>query len=83
MLTIRRFREDGTGLGDRAVDLNAKIITVNGKKVVIREVEMIHEIVKEIINAFFAKLGFQIELRISAKCRESILGILNILKLGI
>ncbi|WP_263363959.1 MobA/MobL family protein [Orientia tsutsugamushi] len=58
LLTIRRFREDGTGLGDRAVDLNPKIITLsNGKKVVIKDPEMIHEIVKEIINAFFAKLG--------------------------
>ncbi|KJV70148.1 AAA domain protein [Orientia tsutsugamushi str. TA763] len=58
LLTIRRFREDRTGLGDRAVNLNQKCITLsNGKKFVIREVEMIHEIVKEIINAFFAKLG--------------------------
>ncbi|SPR14161.1 conjugal transfer protein TraA [Orientia tsutsugamushi] len=57
LLTMRRFREDGTGLGDIAVDLNPKIITVNGKKVVIKDPEMIHERVKEIINAFFAKLG--------------------------
>ncbi|SPR02270.1 MobA/MobL family protein [Orientia tsutsugamushi] len=58
LLTMRRFREDGTCLGDRAVDLNPKCITLsNGKKVVIPEVEMIHEIVKEIINAYFAKLG--------------------------
>ncbi|BAG39635.1 putative conjugative transfer protein TraA [Orientia tsutsugamushi str. Ikeda] len=58
LLTIRRFREDGTGLGDIAVDLNPKIITLsNGKKVVIKDPEMIHEIVKDIINAYFAKLG--------------------------
>ncbi|WP_371218855.1 AAA family ATPase [Orientia tsutsugamushi] len=57
LLTMRRFREDGTGLGDIAVDLNPKIITVNGKKVVIKDPEMIHERVKEIINAYFAKLG--------------------------
>ncbi|XAF71810.1 MobA/MobL family protein [Orientia tsutsugamushi] len=56
LLTMRRFREDGTGLGDIAVDLNPKIITVNGKKVVIKDPEMIHERVKEIINAYFAKL---------------------------
>ncbi|WP_109234471.1 AAA family ATPase [Orientia tsutsugamushi] len=57
LLTMRRFREDGTGLGDIAVDLNPKIITVNGKKVVIKDPEMIHERVKEIINAYFAELG--------------------------
>ncbi|KJV72610.1 AAA domain protein [Orientia tsutsugamushi str. TA716] len=57
LLTMRRFRKDGTGLGARAVDLNAKIITFNGKKVVIKDPEMIHERVKEIINAYFAKLG--------------------------
>ncbi|WP_371219481.1 AAA family ATPase [Orientia tsutsugamushi] len=58
LLTMRRFREDGTGLGDIAVDLNPKIITLsNGKKIVIRDPEMIHEKVKKIINAFFAKLG--------------------------
>nr|WP_230597739.1 MobA/MobL family protein [Orientia tsutsugamushi] len=57
LLTMRRFREDGTALGDIAVDLNPKIITVNGKKVVIKDPEMIHERVKEIINAYFAKLG--------------------------
>ncbi|KJV71367.1 AAA domain protein [Orientia tsutsugamushi str. TA716] len=56
LLTIRRFREDGTGLGDRAVDLNAKIITFNGKKVVIKDFKMIHEIAKEETNAYFAKL---------------------------
>nr|WP_284524772.1 AAA family ATPase [Orientia tsutsugamushi] len=57
LLTMRRFREDGTGLGDIAVDLNPKIITVNGKKVVIKDSEMIHEIAKEKTNAYFAKLG--------------------------
>ncbi|WP_252831420.1 AAA family ATPase [Orientia tsutsugamushi] len=57
LLTIRRFREDGTGLGDRAVDLNAKIITFNGKKVVIKDSKMIHEIAKEETNAYFAELG--------------------------
>ncbi|WP_371218413.1 MobA/MobL family protein [Orientia tsutsugamushi] len=57
LVTTRRFREAETGLVDRAVNLNAKCITVNGKKFVIRDSEMIHEIVKEIINAFFAKLG--------------------------
>ncbi|BAG41007.1 putative conjugative transfer protein TraA [Orientia tsutsugamushi str. Ikeda] len=53
----RRFRENGTGLGDKAVNLNTKCRTVNGKKFVIRDSKMIHEKVKEIINAFFAKLG--------------------------
>ncbi|WP_269763913.1 MobA/MobL family protein [Orientia tsutsugamushi] len=58
LVTTRRFREDGTGLGDKAVNLNPKCITLsNGKKVVIRDSEMIHEKVKEIINAYFAKLG--------------------------
>ncbi|WP_371254163.1 MobA/MobL family protein [Orientia tsutsugamushi] len=57
LLTMRRFRKDGTGLGDRAVDLNPKIITVNGKKVVIKDSKMIHERVKEVTNAYFAKLG--------------------------
>ncbi|WP_108839770.1 AAA family ATPase [Orientia tsutsugamushi] len=57
LLTMRRFRKDGTSLGDRAVDLNPKIITVNGKKVVIKDPEMIHERGKEVTNAYFAKLG--------------------------
>ncbi|SPM44687.1 conjugal transfer protein TraA [Orientia tsutsugamushi] len=58
LVTTRRFREDGTGLGDIAVDLNPKIITLsNGQKVVIKDPEMIHETVKEETNAFFAKLG--------------------------
>ncbi|WP_108884068.1 AAA family ATPase [Orientia tsutsugamushi] len=57
LLTMRRFRKDGTGLGDRAVDLNAKIITFNGKKVVIKDSKMIHEIAKEETNAYFAELG--------------------------
>ncbi|WP_371255739.1 MobA/MobL family protein [Orientia tsutsugamushi] len=57
LLTMRRFREDGTGLGDIAVDLNPKIITVNGKKVVIKDHKMIHEIAKEETNAYFAELG--------------------------
>ncbi|WP_371219089.1 AAA family ATPase [Orientia tsutsugamushi] len=57
LLTMRRFRKDGTGLGDRAVDLNPKIITVNGKKVVIKDSKMIHEIAKEETNAYFAELG--------------------------
>ncbi|BAG40902.1 putative conjugative transfer protein TraA [Orientia tsutsugamushi str. Ikeda] len=57
LLTMRRFREDGTGLGDIAVDLNPKIITVNGKKVVIKDSKMIHEIAKEETNAYFAELG--------------------------
>ncbi|KJV77372.1 AAA domain protein [Orientia tsutsugamushi str. TA716] len=57
LLTMRRFKEDGTGLGDIVVDLNAKIITFNGKKVVIKDHKMIHEIAKEETNAYFAKLG--------------------------
>nr|WP_231966540.1 AAA family ATPase [Orientia tsutsugamushi] len=57
LLTMRRFREDGTGLGDIAVDLNPKIITVNGQKVVIKDSKMIHEIAKEETNAYFAELG--------------------------
>nr|WP_108883963.1 AAA family ATPase [Orientia tsutsugamushi] len=58
LLTMRRFREDGTGLGDIAVDLNPKIITLsNGKKIVIKDSKMIHEIAKEETNAYFAELG--------------------------
>ncbi|WP_371222604.1 MobA/MobL family protein [Orientia tsutsugamushi] len=67
LLTMRRFRENGTGLGDIAVDLNTKIITVNGKKVVIKDPEMIHERVKEIINAFFAKLGLPYRVKDTSK----------------
>ncbi|BAG39792.1 putative conjugative transfer protein TraA [Orientia tsutsugamushi str. Ikeda] len=68
LLTMRRFREDGTGLGDIAVDLNPKIITLsNGKKVVIKDPEMIHERVKEIINAFFAKLGLPYRVKDTSK----------------
>ncbi|XAF72629.1 conjugal transfer protein TraA [Orientia tsutsugamushi] len=44
-------------LGGKAVDLEPKFRTVKGQSYIIREVEMIHEKVKEIINAFFAKLG--------------------------
>ncbi|KJV72941.1 AAA domain protein [Orientia tsutsugamushi str. TA763] len=57
LVTTRRFRKDGTGLGARAVDLNPKIITFNGKKVVIKDSKMIHEIAKEETNAYFAELG--------------------------
>ncbi|KJV76168.1 AAA domain protein [Orientia tsutsugamushi str. UT76] len=67
LVTMRRFREDGTGLGDIAVDLNPKIITVNGKKVVIKDPEMIHERVKEIINAYFAKLGLPYRVKDTSK----------------
>ncbi|KJV73591.1 mobA/MobL family protein [Orientia tsutsugamushi str. TA763] len=74
LLTMRRFREDGTGLGARAVDLNPKIITFNGKKVVIKDPEMIHERVKEIINAYFAKLGLPYRVDEKSKVPESILG---------
>ncbi|BAG40767.1 putative conjugative transfer protein TraA [Orientia tsutsugamushi str. Ikeda] len=44
-------------LGCKAVDLEPKFRTVKGQSYIILEVEMIHEKVKEIINAFFAKLG--------------------------
>ncbi|KJV56946.1 hypothetical protein [Orientia tsutsugamushi] len=44
-------------LGGKAVDLEPKFRTVKGQSYIIQEVEMIHEKVKEIINAFFAKLG--------------------------
>ncbi|KJV74605.1 conjugal transfer protein TraA [Orientia tsutsugamushi] len=44
-------------LGGKAVDLEPKFRTVKGQSYIIREVEIIHEKVKEIINAFFAKLG--------------------------
>ncbi|KJV50548.1 mobA/MobL family protein [Orientia tsutsugamushi str. Karp] len=74
LLTMRRFRKDGTGLGDRAVDLNPKIITVNGKKVVIKDPEMIHERVKEIINAFFAKLGLPYRVKDTSKVPEKHIG---------
>ncbi|KJV69985.1 mobA/MobL family protein [Orientia tsutsugamushi str. UT76] len=71
LLTMRRFREDGTGLGDIAVDLNPKIITVNGKKVVIKDPEMIHERVKEIINAYFAKLGLPYRIEKKFLCKAA------------
>ncbi|WP_371220454.1 AAA family ATPase [Orientia tsutsugamushi] len=74
LLTMRRFREDGTGLGDIAVDLNPKIITVNGKKVVIKDPEMIHERVKEIINAYFAKLGLPYRVDEKSKVPQKHLG---------
>ncbi|KJV51428.1 AAA domain protein [Orientia tsutsugamushi str. Gilliam] len=74
LLTMRRFREDGTGLGDRAVDLNPKCRTVNGKKVVIREVEMIHEIAKEETNAYFAKLGLPYRVKDISKVPQKHLG---------
>ncbi|WP_371222156.1 AAA family ATPase [Orientia tsutsugamushi] len=74
LLTMRRFREDGTGLGARAVDLNPKIRTVNGKKVVIKDPEMIHERVKEIINAYFAKLGLPYRVDEKSKVPQKHLG---------
>ncbi|BAG40545.1 putative conjugative transfer protein TraA [Orientia tsutsugamushi str. Ikeda] len=57
LVTTRRFKENGEELRAKAVDLEPKFRTVNGKKFVIQDSEMIHEKVKEIINAFFAKLG--------------------------
>ncbi|KJW06454.1 AAA domain protein, partial [Orientia tsutsugamushi str. UT144] len=78
LLTIRRFREDGTGLGDRAVDLNAKIITVNGKKVVIKDPEMIHERVKEVTNAYFAKLGLPNRVKDISKVPQKHIGNIEI-----
>ncbi|WP_410522450.1 MobA/MobL family protein [Orientia tsutsugamushi] len=80
LLTMRRFREDGTGLGARAVDLNPKIRTVNGKKVVIKDPEMIHERVKEIINAYFAKLGLPYRVDEKSKVPQKHLG--NIKHIG-
>ncbi|SPR07529.1 conjugal transfer protein TraA [Orientia tsutsugamushi] len=74
LLTIRRFREDGTGLGDRAVDLNAKIITFNGKKVVIKDSKMIHEIAKEETNAYFAELGLPNRVKDISKVPQKHLG---------
>ncbi|KJW06442.1 AAA domain protein [Orientia tsutsugamushi str. UT144] len=78
LLTIRRFREDGTGLGDIAVDLNAKIITVNGKKVVIKDPEMIHERVKEVTNAYFAKLGLPNRVKDISKVPQKHIGNIEI-----
>ncbi|KJW06039.1 AAA domain protein [Orientia tsutsugamushi str. UT144] len=74
LLTMRRFRKDGTGLGDRAVDLNPKIITVNGKKVVIKDSKMIHEIAKEETNAYFAELGLPYRVKDISKVRQKHLG---------
>ncbi|WP_371219562.1 AAA family ATPase [Orientia tsutsugamushi] len=74
LLTMRRFRKDGTGLGARAVDLNPKIITFNGKKVVIKDPEMIHERVKEIINAYFAKLGLPYRVKDTSKVPQKHIG---------
>ncbi|SPR10562.1 conjugal transfer protein TraA [Orientia tsutsugamushi] len=79
LVTTRRFREDGTGLGDKVVNLNPKCRTVNGKKFVIRDSEMIHEKVKEIINAFFAKLGLSNRVNdISTVPHKSILDLLEL-----
>ncbi|BAG41293.1 putative conjugative transfer protein TraA [Orientia tsutsugamushi str. Ikeda] len=44
-------------MGGKAVDLEPKFRTSKGKAFIIPEAEMIHEKVKEIINAYFAKLG--------------------------
>ncbi|SPR12485.1 AAA family ATPase [Orientia tsutsugamushi] len=54
---LQEDKENGEELCSKAVDLEAKFITVKGQRCIIRDSEMIHEIVKEIINAFFAKLG--------------------------
>ncbi|WP_232489062.1 AAA family ATPase [Orientia tsutsugamushi] len=57
LVTTRRFKENGEELGGKAVDLEPKFRTSKGKAFIIPEAEMIHEKVKEIINAYFAKLG--------------------------
>nr|WP_108884087.1 AAA family ATPase [Orientia tsutsugamushi] len=57
LVTTRRFKENGEELGDKAVDLEAKFVTVKGQWRIIKDPEMIHERVKEVTNAYFAKLG--------------------------
>ncbi|WP_109234597.1 AAA family ATPase [Orientia tsutsugamushi] len=57
LVTTRRFKENGEELGDKAVDLEAKFITVKGQRRIIKDSKMIHEIAKEETNAYFAKLG--------------------------
>ncbi|WP_371253671.1 MobA/MobL family protein [Orientia tsutsugamushi] len=57
LVTTRRFKENGEELGDKAVDLEAKFITVKGQWRIIKDSKMIHERVKEETNAYFAKLG--------------------------
>ncbi len=57
LVTTRRFKENGEELGDKAVDLEAKFITVKGQWRIIKDSKMIHEIAKEETNAYFAELG--------------------------
>ncbi|SPM46351.1 conjugal transfer protein TraA [Orientia tsutsugamushi] len=57
LVTTRRFKENGEELGDKAVDLEAKFITVKGQWRIIKDFKMIHEIAKEETNAYFAELG--------------------------
>ncbi|WP_108839836.1 AAA family ATPase [Orientia tsutsugamushi] len=57
LVTTRRFKENGEELGDKAVDLEAKFITVKGQWRIIKDHKMIHEIAKEETNAYFAELG--------------------------
>ncbi|SPP26456.1 conjugal transfer protein TraA [Orientia tsutsugamushi] len=67
LVTTRRFKENGEELGDKAVDLEAKFVTVKGQWRIIKDPEMIHERVKEIINAFFAKLGLPYRVKDTSK----------------
>ncbi|MCZ6924021.1 MAG: AAA family ATPase [Rickettsia endosymbiont of Ixodes persulcatus] len=60
LVTTRRFTEDGTSLGAKAVDLNPKFAKVSGKAFIIPEDKIIHERAKEIINKYFAQLGLDI-----------------------
>ncbi|WP_342638436.1 MobA/MobL family protein [Orientia tsutsugamushi] len=57
LVTTRKFKENGEELGDKAVDLEAKFITVKGQWRIIKDSKMIHEIAKEETNAYFAELG--------------------------
>ncbi|SPR16137.1 conjugal transfer protein TraA [Orientia tsutsugamushi] len=57
LVTTRRFKENGEELGDKAVDLEAKFITVKGQWRIIKDHKMIHEIAKEETNVYFAELG--------------------------
>ncbi|WP_371218892.1 AAA family ATPase [Orientia tsutsugamushi] len=57
LVTTRRFKENGEELGDKAVDLEAKFITVKGQPRIIKDSKMIYEIAKEETNAYFAELG--------------------------
>ncbi|SPR13459.1 ATP-dependent DNA helicase [Orientia tsutsugamushi] len=54
---MKKLNENGEGLVDKSVNLNTKCRDIASKIFVIPKLEMIHEKVKEVINAYFAKLS--------------------------